>query len=209
MGFVTSEAGGLWLNVANGRMHYKIDGEPRRTRGYVGIITGVRVRARTFRTDTITVVDMMMRDDIDGANVVIISGTLFGATGQPTVFGKMLAVRLAHPDLRERKGRPVHFSVWTPKDHEPYARVTFTCCNFFDPETNKALGALDLVDVPPEEVRPRVERMLFDAVEHYGIIPVGDALRSGADTTAVPGAGDPTGAGDGGDAPFGNTDLPF
>lgn len=170
MGFINSNNGAgenrIWLNARNGALWYTMPNEEEQHKcsGYIGIIRGIRLRQRVFNEKTYTVIDMLMQDDADGTNPdVIVSGTLFSPEGPPTVFGGMLAQRLAHEDLKSRKGQPVQLSVWASKTND-----RMTCCTFRDPKTDTALGRISLKEFDPQAANDLIMKFVYEAIQHFG-----------------------------------------
>ncbi|HVZ38679.1 MAG TPA: hypothetical protein VHI13_05340 [Candidatus Kapabacteria bacterium] len=179
MGFINGNDTGLqYANVHNGALWYRKPGsdEQQKCAGFVGIIRGLRLRERTYEGHTYAVFDMLMKDGADGGTPdVIITGTVLNPEGRPTVFGCMLAERLAHEDLRSRKGMPVKFSVWQSKKNE---RVS--CCTFRDAATDAILGRIELKHLPAEGSGPMVRKLLDEAVVHFGSFGYGTVPASTA-----------------------------
>jgi hypothetical protein len=174
MGFIDNATGALadgriWLTAKDGRLQYRLAGssENLTCAGYVGIIRGVRVRQKTYQGLPYSLIDVLLHDASDGAAPsVIITGSLIGSTGEPTVFGKMLTSRLASAGVMALRGEPVKITVW-PSENNP----SITCCTIRSATTDEVLGSVPLNEVPAHELRPYVERLVYAAIQHYGVIP--------------------------------------
>lgn len=116
MGGFYEDRRSVWVDVVNGKLRRREGDEVKESDGFVGVITGIRLKRSQYQNQPpVGVLEIAMVNPDDGSKTeYIISGTVLLADGSATTYGRMIVTRLVKPGNVGR-GEVIDISVWTPE----------------------------------------------------------------------------------------------